>query len=256
MLSSPNVQYAELMDFCYVWLRKHLTTSVQAFQPASTRTEKELTINLTGGRDIIHFTEGLSRVFGTFTHALKPGSPFAFTYHHNDIEAYLPIAVALLDSKLVCTTTLPCPAEMGASIHINGTKSSVVDTIFVCRTTGTIRASRFDTSSDTIEQLLRTDLENLQLAGLAPRAGDACCLLFGHLTRLAIWRLRPNWHSHIATAEKLDRIRTTLQRAYPLDLLPQLAAHILASLSEVDPLASMRLQEVQSTYAPDDTISF
>jgi hypothetical protein len=145
---------------------------------------------------------------------------------------------------------------MGASIHINGTKSSVVDTIFVCRTTGTIRASRFDTSSDTIEQLLRTDLENLQLAGLAPRAGESCCLLFGHLTRLATWRLRPNWHSHIATAEKLGQIRTTLQRIYPLDLLPQLAARTLASLSELDPLASMRLQEVQPTYAPDDTISF
>jgi putative DNA methylase len=251
-----NVQYAELMDFCYVWLRKHLATNVPAFQPASTRTEEELTINLTEGRDIIHFTEGLGRVFGTFTHALKPGSPFAFTYHHNDIEAYLPIAVALLDSKLVCTTTLPCPAEMKASIHINGTKSSVVDTIFVCRTTGTIQASRFDTSLGTIEQLLRTDLENLRLAELEPSVGDARCLLFGHLTRLATWRLRPNWHSHIATAEKLERIRTTLQRIYPLDLLSQLAVRTLASLSDDDPLASMRLQEVQPAYAPDDTIPF
>ena len=56
--------------------------------------------------------------------------------------------VALLDAGLVCTTTLPCPAEMGASIHINGTKSSVVDTIFVCRTTGTVRASQFDVSPE------------------------------------------------------------------------------------------------------------
>ena len=70
---------------------------------------------------------------------MKPGAPFAFTYHHNEVQAYLPIAVAMLDAGLTCTATLPCPAEMGASIHINGTKSSVIDTVFVCRTTGKVR---------------------------------------------------------------------------------------------------------------------
>jgi len=33
---------------------------------------------------ITDLSEGLSRVFATFTRALKPGGPFAFTYHHND----------------------------------------------------------------------------------------------------------------------------------------------------------------------------
>jgi len=32
-----NVQYSELMDFCYVWLKKHLADSISAFRPASTR---------------------------------------------------------------------------------------------------------------------------------------------------------------------------------------------------------------------------
>ncbi|NIP24280.1 MAG: DNA methylase, partial [Phycisphaerae bacterium] len=139
-----NVQYAELMDFCYVWLRKHLSDTIPFFRLSTTRSTEELTVNQTEGRDITHFTAGLSRIFVTFTQALKPGSPFAFTYHHNNIEAYLPVTVALLDAKLVCTIALPCPAEMGASIHISGTKSSVLDTIFVCRTTGTLRASDFD----------------------------------------------------------------------------------------------------------------
>jgi hypothetical protein len=40
---------------------------------------------------------------------------------------------------LTCTGSLPCPAEMGASIHISGTGSSVVDTIFVCRSAGTVK---------------------------------------------------------------------------------------------------------------------
>jgi adenine-specific DNA methylase len=251
-----NVQYAELMDFCYVWLRKHLAGDVAAFRLASTRTGEELTVNLTEGRDITHFTEGLSRVFVAFARALKPGGPFAFTYHHNDIEAYLPIAVALLDAGLVCTATLPCPAEMGASIHINGTKSSVVDTVFVCRTTGTVRASQFGTSRETLEHLLRADLENLQTAGLTPTVGDAHCLLFGHLIRLAVWQLRPTWCDEVPVMDKLDRVRIALQRIHSLDLTHQLAAQVLSSLADVDLLASMRVEEVQAIYDPDDEIPF
>jgi len=212
-----NVQYAELMDFCYVWLRKHLADDVSAFRLASTRAEEELTVNLTEGRDIIHFTAGLSRVYAAFTRALRPGGPFAFTYHHNEIEAYLPIAVALLDAGLVCTATLPCPAEMGASIHINGTQSSVMDTIFVCRTTGKIRASQFDTGRQVLEQMLEADLRNLQVAGLTPTAGDARCLLFGHLIRLAAWQLRPAWRDEVSIKDKLDQVRIALQQIYPLD---------------------------------------
>ena len=251
-----NVQYAELMDFCYVWLRKHLAADVPAFRLASTRTEKEITVNLTEGRDITCFAEGLSRVFVTFTQALKPGGPFVFTYHHNDIEAYLPVALALLDARLVCTATLPCPAEMGASIHINGTKSSVVDTVFVCRTTGTIRASQFDTTQGTLEQMLRTDLEDLQLAGLAPTAGDARCLLFGYLIRMAVWQLRSTWRDDLPITDKLERVKAALQQIYPLDLLNQLVARTLSSLSGMDLLASMRVKEVRITYGSDDEIPF
>jgi len=251
-----NVQYAELMDFCYVWLRKHLAENISAFHPASTRTEEELTVNITEGRDITHFTEGLSRIFSTFTRALKPGGPFAFTYHHNDIEAYLPIAVALLEAGLVCTATLPCPAEMGASIHINGTKSSVMDTIFVCRTTGTIRASQFDTRQQAVSRLLRIDLEELQVAGLKPKVGDAHCLLLGHLVRLAVWQLRSVWPREASFTSKLQRVRAALQQIYPLDLVHRLAAQVLSSLSNIDLLAPMRVREVRPTYDQDDEIPF
>ena len=46
-----NVQYAELMDFCYVWLRK-LITEDPAFKSISTRNEFELTENDQMGRGI------------------------------------------------------------------------------------------------------------------------------------------------------------------------------------------------------------
>ena len=89
-------------------------------------------------RGLEHFTEGLSAVFTRMAAALKQGSPLVFTYHHNTIEAYFPVAVAILDAGLKCSASIPCPAEMGASIHINGTGSSIVDTVFVCRSQGTV----------------------------------------------------------------------------------------------------------------------
>jgi adenine-specific DNA methylase len=243
-----NVQYAELMDFCYVWLRQHLADTVSPFRGASTRSEEELTVNQTEGRDIAHFTSGISRVFTNFTKALKLAAPFVFTYHHNELEAYLPIAVALLDAGLVCTVTLPCPAEMGASIHINGTQSSVVDTIFVCRITGTIRASQFEPTPETLKQMLRMDLEALQQVGLTPTLGDTRCLLFGHLIRLSVWQLRSNWQDNTPVLKKLARVKDVLQQIYPLDLLDRFAAEMVSSLSEVDLLASMRVNEEQTDY--------
>jgi hypothetical protein len=128
-----NVQYAELMDFCYVWLRRLVGKGNPAFSALSTRHAQELTGNGNMQRGLAHFTAGLTQVFSRISAALKPGGPFAFTYHHNDITAYFPIAVAMLDAGLVCSKVLPCPAEMGASIHIKGTASSTVDSIFVCR---------------------------------------------------------------------------------------------------------------------------
>ena len=116
-----NVQYAELMDFCYVWLRSLVGRDTPSFQSESTRNADELTGNVTMDRGLIHFTAGLSQVFCRMATALKHGSPLAFTYHHNTLEAYHPIAVALLDAGLTCTASIPCPAEMGASIHINNT---------------------------------------------------------------------------------------------------------------------------------------
>ena len=128
-----NVQYAELMDFCYVWLRKIIDGADAAFEKRSTRDAGELTGNVTLARGLESFASGLSRVFCRMAEAMKPGAPLAFTFHHNELAAYGPVAMAILDAGLTCTAALPCPAEMSASIHISGTKSSIVDTVFVCR---------------------------------------------------------------------------------------------------------------------------
>lgn len=201
-----NVQYAELMDFCYVWLRKLADGAIPALQSHTTRNRDELTGNVTMERGLEHFTEGLAAVFGNMARALKPGRPLTFTYHHNRLDAYHPLAVAILDAGLACTTALPCPAEMGASIHISGTASSVVDTVFVCRSTGSISRWTLVNTSGEFAQLVTNDLDKLRLGGLKPTLGDTRCIIFGHLVRMTVWNLRTTWESSLPSHRKLAAV--------------------------------------------------
>jgi adenine-specific DNA methylase len=207
-----NVQYAELMDFCYVWLRRLVNGAEPAFRAATTRSADELTGNETMERGLGHFAGGLSEVFRRLARALKPGAPFVFTYHNNDLTAYHPVAVAILDAGLACTATLPCPAEMAASIHIAGTGSSVVDSIFVCRAAELPARSKAPAAPtpDEVADLVRHDCALLQQGGVEPTPGDVRCMMFGHLVRLAIRELRPTWDAGAAIEARLAAVGTWL----------------------------------------------
>jgi adenine-specific DNA methylase len=194
------------MDFCYVWLRLALKNEFDAFKAPSTKTLQELTGNEVMGRGLEHFTKGLSEIFCHYAEALKPGAPFVFTYHHNDPNAYIPIVVAILDAGLDCTATLPAPAEMGASLHIARTKSSVLDSVFVCRKV------KVGVESETVQDRLKSDLSALQKAGLWVTEGDTRCLLAGHIARKAINRLRDEWELGATPQERMGRVGILITR--------------------------------------------
>jgi len=203
-----NVQYAELMDFCYVWLRRLVEDD--AFAAASTRNSLELTGNETLERDISHFAEGISAVFRRAAKSLKPGGPFAFTYHHNRVEAYFPLAAAILDAGLYCTAVVPCPAEMAASIHINGTDSSIIDTIFVCRSAPADKQQE-SFSPEALRAELARDLALLEEGGVKVTSGDLRCITCGLLMRWAIAELRSAWDPSANTMAKLTRLASWAQ---------------------------------------------
>jgi len=212
-----NVQYAELMDFCYVWLRPALAREkgLSSFTKASTRSEHELTGNVTMRRGIEHFSQGISEVFCHFTKALKPGAPFVFTYHHNDPFAYLPLVVGILDAGLVCSATLPAVGEMSASLHIAGTASSVLDSVFVCRKESFQEPSLFSQPQASVHDECATALADdgakMRLAGISVTKGDLRCLLAAHIARLTILSLQPEWLSKIAIAERLSCAKARME---------------------------------------------
>ncbi|MGE3671521.1 MAG: DNA methylase [Polyangiaceae bacterium] len=208
-----NVQYAELIDFCFAWLRQSAS-----FSSETTRSAAELTGNATMGRGLAHFTEGLAAVFLRFTQALKPGAPFVFTYHHNDPAAYVPIVVAILDAGLNCTATLPAAAEMSASMHIVGTGSSILDSVFVCRrmpragsSKGLKQASMALGAPEECLEALRADAVAMISAGVKISHGDLRCLVAGHVARLAVQGLHPIWCSSDMLSHKMDLVQSRIQ---------------------------------------------
>ncbi|MGH9933107.1 MAG: DUF1156 domain-containing protein, partial [Pyrinomonadaceae bacterium] len=110
------------------------------------------------------------------------------------------------------TGSLPCPAEMGASIHISGTGSSVVDTIFVCRSTGTVPRRLLVDSAKEIAALVQDDMTQLRAGEVIPSRGDIRCLIFGHLIRLTIWKLRQSWDNQIAVGDRLATVANQIGR--------------------------------------------
>jgi adenine-specific DNA methylase len=210
-----NVQYAELMDFCFVWLRRILADEVEPFRRESTRTAFELTGNRTLGRGLDTFTRGLSEVFVRMAGAMKRGAPFAFTYHHNDAAAYVPLVVAMLDAGFTCTAVLPAPAEMAASLHIAGTNSSILDSVFVCRKREFVASAPSAPSvphpRGSIAAAVRRDVASMKAAGYACTAGDVACLEAGHVAGEAVRRLATGeWNPHAPVDERMKAVRATV----------------------------------------------
>ncbi|UGB46594.1 DUF1156 domain-containing protein [Frateuria edaphi] len=197
-----NVQYSELIDFCYVWLRKAIDADHHAFASISTRSDHEATGNSTAGRGLEEFTNALSLVYQNFCGALKPGAPLVFTYHHNDPLAYVPLVVAVLDSGMVCTAVFPAAAEMSASLHIANTSSSVVDSVFVCRTFSD--ASEPAQNEAELEAVLQEDIRQMAAAGVKVSGGDVRCLLAGRLAGLAINSCHTDWQRSPPIAERMN----------------------------------------------------
>ena len=207
-----NVQYAELMDFCFVWLRTFLADEIVAFTPTSTRTHLELTGNDTLKRGLAEFTVGLSQVFCRMATALKPGAPLVFTYHHNDPLAYVPLTVGLLDAGLTCTAVLPAPGEMAASLHIAGTKSSILDSVFVCRDQAFVsqHADQLPIQEESVDRLVERDAAAMAEADYRCTRGDLLCLRAGHIAAAVVRQLGPSWDAAAPLPERTERVEARM----------------------------------------------
>jgi hypothetical protein len=214
-----NVQYSELMDFCYAWLRR-MAPETPFFSLPTSKSEHEVTGNATAGRGIEAFADRLSAVYRAATRALRPGAPFVFTYHHNDLRSYAALVVAVLDAGLVPTTTLVCPSEMRGSIHINSADSSRVDTVFVLRKPP---VGAIGDRATPVSQRLIKHVQGLVDAGLTVTDGDRRCIRHGLLAEETIRSLASGW-------DAAAPIETRMQDARGMLIALSESAHEAASV--------------------------
>lgn len=94
-----------------------------------------------------------------------------------------------------------------------------MDTVFVCRDSGnTPRTWLFEDASG-LERVVTRDLAELRVAGMKPTAGDIRCIAWGHLTRMAVWKLRPVWEPAVSMEQKLSRVRDAMDSIGTIDHL-------------------------------------
>ena len=58
---------------------------------------------------------------------------------------------------------------------------------------------------------MHEDIEELRAGKVLPTRGDIRCLIFGHLVRLTVWRLRHAWNRDIPIEERLAIVARHLQ---------------------------------------------
>ena len=101
---------------------------------------------------------------------------------------------------------------------------AILDAGLVCRITGKTRRSRLFDDPRGLARIVASDLAQLTNAGRVPTQGDTRCITFGHLTRMAIRRLRQGRDPERPMPEKLAAFAETVAGLADVDEVPGLLA--------------------------------
>ncbi|MCD2200164.1 hypothetical protein LPA44_09655 [Halobacterium sp. KA-4] len=122
-----NVQYSELSDYFYVWLRECLQDEHEEFQPDLVPKAREIVANNSANKGEEFFVESLANVFSECHRVLKQDGEMVFTYHHNENEAWSVILEALVRSGFTITGAYPVQSEMPNNPHISDLDNAEYD---------------------------------------------------------------------------------------------------------------------------------
>lgn len=130
-----NVNYAELADFFYVWLRLALKDRYPWFAPEYTPKSEEVVENRTRGKSREDFYKGLSAVFQRVHDQLPSDGLLIFTFHHTDQEGTVweGLLQSLCDTGFEIAAVYPVHGEAESSLHLMGKENISYDLIHVCR---------------------------------------------------------------------------------------------------------------------------
>ena len=122
-----NVQYSELSDFFYVWLREVLKGEYSEFKPKLVPKAREIVSNKQANKDEEFFVNSLTNVFAECHRVLKDDGQLIFTYHHNENEAWSVILEAIIESGFTIGGAYPVQSEKSNSTHIENLDNAEYD---------------------------------------------------------------------------------------------------------------------------------
>lgn len=127
-----NVQYSELADFFYVWLRLGLQKNYPWFEPETSANPDELVKNDNLGKTMEFFNSGLERVFSECHRVLKHDGLLVFSFHHTKSWAWESLAKILLESGFYIAEMSLVWSEGRGEVH-NSKGNIRYDCILICR---------------------------------------------------------------------------------------------------------------------------
>jgi adenine-specific DNA methylase len=133
-----NVNYAELADFFFVWLRLVLRSRYEEFSPELTPKVEEIIENKTRGTSSNDFKEGLKAVFSQVNKNVKDDGLLVFTFHHAEGSAWQALLEAICEAGFYVEAVFPIHGESEESLHLMDKEAISYDLIHVCmkRATG------------------------------------------------------------------------------------------------------------------------
>ncbi|MFA5262778.1 MAG: DNA methyltransferase [Opitutaceae bacterium] len=130
---ADNVNYAELADFFYVWLRLILKDRYAWFAPEITPKAQEIVENKVRGVSAKDFGNGLQSAFSQAREKLKPDGLMVFTFHHAEDSAWVALLEAICGAGFVLEAIYPIQSEGSTSLNLQDNEAIAYDLIHVCR---------------------------------------------------------------------------------------------------------------------------
>ncbi len=139
-----NVNYSELSDFYYVWLRLALKAKYPHFAPEYTPKADEIVENPTRGKSRQDFFDGLGSAFSRIHETIPDDGLLVFTFHHTDEEGLVweGLLQALCETGFEIAAVYPIHGESESSLHLMDKENVSYDLIHVCRKRRTKPESR------------------------------------------------------------------------------------------------------------------
>ena len=131
------VQYSELADFFYVWLREALREDYpELLAPEETPKTPELVENISRGHTQSDFHTGLTAVFTECHRVLKDNGRLIFTFHHSRRSQWEQLHAVIADAGFELIASYPVASEgtrSGNLVFHTNRESIAYDIIHVCQ---------------------------------------------------------------------------------------------------------------------------